>query len=104
MRALTFHLPEGIIYLDDNSLGQLGIDVEKRLVKTLRDEWGEMLITAWNEADWMQKPAILGDRIAKMLGAPDACREYGVSVDGYRGRNLFISRRFARRRFPSHLG
>jgi len=67
-----FHLPEGIIYLDGNSLGPLGVDVEKRLIKTLRDEWGEMLISAWNEASWMQKPAILGDRIAKMLGAPPA--------------------------------
>ncbi len=65
-----FHLPEGMVYLDGNSLGPLPIAAEKHLLNTLRNEWGELLIKGWNEAGWMNKPNQLGDRLAKMLGAP----------------------------------
>ncbi len=67
-----FHLPEGMVYLDGNSLGPLPIAAEKHLLNTLRNEWGELLIKGWNEAGWMNKPNQLGDRLAKMLGAPPA--------------------------------
>ena len=36
---------------------------------TLQDEWGEMLITGWNKAGWMQKPTDLGDRVGALIGA-----------------------------------
>ena len=35
----------------------------------MRDEWGEMLITGWNRAGWMEQPRQLGDRIARLIGA-----------------------------------
>jgi kynureninase len=65
-----FHLPDGVIYLDGNSLGPLPKAVAGRAAATIRDEWGEMLITAWNKASWMEQPRRVGDRIAGLIGAP----------------------------------
>jgi kynureninase len=64
-----FHLPAGMIYLDGNSLGPLPIAAVDRVERMMRDEWGEMLISAWNRADWVSQPARVGDRIARLIGA-----------------------------------
>ena len=64
-----FHLPKGIIYLDGNSLGPLPKKAQDRIKHTLNYEWGEMLVTAWNKAGWMDQPNKVGDRIAKLIGA-----------------------------------
>lgn len=68
-RAL-FHLPEGVIYLDGNSLGPLPLSAEARVGQVLREEWGNQLIRAWNDSDWMTLPSRVGDRIARLVGAP----------------------------------
>jgi kynureninase len=65
-----FDLPEGVIYLDGNSLGPLPRAVPERVEKTIRDEWGQMLITGWNKAGWMDLPARVGDRVGRLIGAP----------------------------------
>jgi kynureninase len=65
----AFHLPEGVIYLDGNSLGPLPRGAEARVARVVREEWGEMLITGWNRAGWMEQPARVGDRIARLIGA-----------------------------------
>jgi len=65
-----FHLPEGMIYLDGNSLGPLPCAAAARVARTVTEEWGEMLITGWNRAGWMDQPARIGDRIARLIGAP----------------------------------
>jgi kynureninase len=64
-----FHLPEGMIYLDGNSLGPLPRATAARVAKTVEAEWGDMLITGWNKAGWMDKPMRVGDRIARLIGA-----------------------------------
>ncbi|MGF1658956.1 MAG: kynureninase [Rubrimonas sp.] len=65
----AFHLPEGVIYLDGNSLGPL----PKRAAATLRDvverEWGESLIRGWTAHGWVDLPERLGDRIGRLIGA-----------------------------------
>ena len=66
-----FDLPEGVIYLDGNSLGPLPKSVPDRLQKIARDEWGAMLITAWNKAAWMDMPRRVGDRIGSLIGASE---------------------------------
>ncbi|KAF0674984.1 kynureninase [Profundibacterium mesophilum] len=65
-----FALPEGIIYLDGNSLGPLPRKAADRIAAAVTDEWGGMLITGWNKAGWMEMPARLGDRIGRLIGAP----------------------------------
>ncbi|MBE0554791.1 MAG: aminotransferase class V-fold PLP-dependent enzyme, partial [Rhodobacteraceae bacterium] len=68
-----FHLPEGITYLDGNSLGPLPAAAGARVADTIGREWGDMLITAWNRAGWMDKPMSVGNRIARLIGAePDS--------------------------------
>lgn len=64
-----FDLPEGVIYLDGNSLGPLPSAAPEAMEKTMRDQWGKMLITGWNKAGWMDQPARIGDRIARLIGA-----------------------------------
>jgi len=65
-----FHLPDGVIYLDGNSLGPLPLSVMQRLGNTVQDEWGGMLIRGWNQAGWMAQPTRLGDRIGRLIRAP----------------------------------
>ncbi len=67
-RAL-FDLPEGVIYLDGNSLGPLPVAAKARVARTVEQEWGQMLIRGWNAAGWMEMPRALGDRIARLIGA-----------------------------------
>jgi kynureninase len=69
-RRDLFDLPEGITYLDGNSLGPLPKSAVERARTTMAEEWGPMLITGWNKARWMDLPARLGDRIGRLIGAP----------------------------------
>jgi len=67
-----FSLPEGMIYLDGNSLGALPRGVHARVQQVVEDEWGQRLIGSWNTAGWMDLPAITGAKIARLIGArPD---------------------------------
>lgn len=68
LRAL-FTLPEGVIYLDGNSLGPLPKAAPQRIARAVREEWGEGLIRSWNTAGWFELPQRLGDRIATLVGA-----------------------------------
>ncbi|MCW2239710.1 kynureninase [Azospirillum canadense] len=65
-----FCIPDGVIYLDGNSLGPLPAAAERRVAHTLTEEWGRQLIRGWNTAGWMVQPRAVGDRIARLLGAP----------------------------------
>jgi len=65
----AFHLPEGVTYLDGNSLGPLPKTAIERVDAMLRDQWGEMLITGWNKAGWMEQPSRVGDRVGLLIGA-----------------------------------
>ncbi|MFM2193352.1 MAG: hypothetical protein RLZZ460_22 [Chloroflexota bacterium] len=63
-----FSLPEGVIYLDGNSLGALPVGLAERLDQVIRHEWGNRLIRSWNEANWYELPRHVGDRIAPLIG------------------------------------
>ncbi|WP_435259270.1 kynureninase [Thioclava sp. FR2] len=64
-----FVLPDGVIYLDGNSLGPLPKAAAERVQRTVTAEWGDMLIGGWNKAGWMEMPARLGNRIGRLIGA-----------------------------------
>lgn len=65
-----FHMPEGVIYLDGNSLGPLPHSAIERVTSLMTHQWGEMLIRGWNEAQWMAMPRRVGDRVGRLIGAP----------------------------------
>ena len=64
-----FSLPTGIIYLDGNSLGALPKATANRVAQVIAQEWGQGLIRSWNSAGWIDQPARLGDKIARLIGA-----------------------------------
>lgn len=69
-----FVLPEGVIYLDGNSLGALPKATAPRIARLLQEEWGEGLIRSWNEVPdggpgWVDLPARVGAKIAALIGA-----------------------------------
>ncbi len=64
-----FALPHGLIYLDGNSLGALPRRTPQRVADTVTREWGEGLIGSWNDAGWIDAPATLGAKIARLVGA-----------------------------------
>ena len=69
-RKHLFELPEGIVYLDGNSLGPLPKAVPERLRTVVDDEWARGLIRSWNSAGWMGLPDKVGDKIGRLIGAP----------------------------------
>ena len=69
----AFALPDGVIYLDGNSLGALPRNVGARVASAVEGEWGQGLIRSWNEAGWIDLPARVGARIAPLIGADPAC-------------------------------
>jgi len=64
-----FHIPEGLIYLDGNSLGVLPRATAARVQQVVTDEWGLGLIGSWNSAGWMALPERIGAKIAPLVGA-----------------------------------
>ncbi len=64
-----FVLPEGVIYLDGNSLGPLPRATVARQQELVAKEWGEGLIRSWNTHDWIGAPQRIGARIAPLIGA-----------------------------------
>lgn len=66
-----FHMPDGVFYLDGNSLGPLPKSATQRVQEMMTAQWGEQLIRGWNASGWMMQPRRLGDRIGKLIGAPE---------------------------------
>ncbi len=64
-----FHLRDGLIYLDGNSLGALPKATGHRLAEVIAGEWGEGLITSWLGAEWSTAPRRIGDKIGRLIGA-----------------------------------
>lgn len=64
-----FVLPDGLIYLDGNSLGPLPRATPARVMDVMAWEWGQGLIRSWNTAGWIDLAGRLGDKLARLLGA-----------------------------------
>ncbi len=94
-----FVLPEGVIYLDGNSLGALPVATAARLAEVTTREWGEGLIRSWNSHDWIGAPARVGAKIARLIGAAP----HEVAVADSTSVNLYkLIVAAARRQAPRH--
>lgn len=67
-----FNLPEGVIYLDGNSLGALPVTAAEAVRNAVERQWGCDLISSWNKHGWIGLPQKVGGKIARLVGAaPD---------------------------------
>ncbi len=107
-----FHLPDGMIYLDGNSLGPLPVGVNDTLSRAVTDQWGAHLIKGWNVDDWMGQPARVGNMVGRLIGAPDGSVTMGdtLSVKVYQALSAGLQMRPDRKvilsdsgNFPSDL-
>ncbi len=64
-----FTLPDGVIYLDGNSLGALPKATAGALARVVEQEWGEGLIRSWNDAGWFDMASRVSGKIAPLIGA-----------------------------------
>jgi kynureninase len=64
-----FDLPDGVIYLDGNSLGARPKAALARAQAVVAEEWGKDLIRSWNNAGWFDLPSRLGNKLAPLVGA-----------------------------------
>lgn len=70
-RKELFDIPDGVIYLDGNSLGPLPKTVRQHVEAVVSQEWGKKLIGAWNDCHWMEQPGRVGNKVARLIGAAD---------------------------------
>lgn len=75
-----FHLPDGMIYLDGNSLGPLPKSTPDAVANMLTQQWGDHLIKGWNEDDWMGQPARVGNMVGRLIGAPEGSVTMGDTL------------------------
>jgi kynureninase len=80
-----FVLPDGVVYLDGNSLGALPRRAEERVRAAVSRQWGDGLVRSWNEAGWIDLPARVAAKIAPLVGA----RPSEVAVADSTSVNLF---------------
>jgi kynureninase len=63
-----FTIPDGLIYLDGNSLGAQPT-VASAAASTVLQEWQTQLIGGWRDAGWWELPLSVGDKLGRILGA-----------------------------------
>lgn len=111
-RKEQFHLPGGIIYLDGNSLGPLPRNVTGHVSNMMENEWGQLLIKGWNQAQWMEQPVRVGNLVARLVGAEPGSIVMGdtLSIKVYQALSAALEMRPERRvilsdsgNFPSDL-
>ena len=105
-RKELFDLPQGVIYLDGNSLGPLPRGAIERVRHVIGEEWGRELIRAWNTADWISLPQHVGDRIARLIGAPQGSVATGdtLSIKVYQALAAALKLRPGRKAILSDSG
>jgi len=61
-----FILPEDKIYLDGNSLGILARNIINDINYTIKEEWGNNLISSWNKS-WIKLPRLISQKLASII-------------------------------------
>ncbi len=67
--AERFALPDGVTYLDGNSLGALPRTTGAAVANVIERQWGDDLITSWNRHGWIDTPRALAAKLAPLIGA-----------------------------------
>lgn len=102
----AFELPDGMIYLDGNSLGPLPKAVPARVADMLSREWGGQLIKGWNSCDWMDQPSRVGNKVGSLIGAPPGSVVMGdtLSIKVFQGLAAALNMRPDRKVILSDTG
>ena len=107
-----FAIPEGVIYLDGNSLGALPKATPGALADTTETQWGDDLIASWNKHGWIDWPTRIAAKLAPIVGAKptelliadstSVClfKLLAAAVRGRPGRKTILSQK---RNFPTDL-
>ena len=66
--STDFVIPDGVVYLDGNSLGAMPVQARDRGRRVVEEEWATGLIRSWNDADWVSLARRVGDRIGRLIG------------------------------------
>jgi kynureninase len=66
-----FSLPDGVIYLDGNSLGAMPRATPIRVAEVVESEWGRDLIRSWNINGWIDIQQRIGEKIGRLIGAQE---------------------------------
>lgn len=105
-RKSRFALPEGVIYLDGNSLGPLPRGAAARAETVIGQDWRNGLIRSWNDAGWMDLPRKVANRIAPLIGAPEGSIATGdtLSIKVYQALAAALAMRPDRRVILSDAG
>ncbi len=105
-RKDLFHLPEGMIYLDGNSLGPLPVSVPDAVSGMLKNEWATQLIKGWNTCQWMDQPRRVGDMVGRLIGAPASSVTMGdtLSIKVFQALDAALSLRPDRKVILSDTG
>ncbi len=64
-----FDLPDGVVYLDGNSLGALPRTTAAALQELVAQAWGRDLIKSWTQSGWTALASQIGACIAALIGA-----------------------------------
>ncbi|MEL7380060.1 MAG: kynureninase [Pseudomonadota bacterium] len=105
-RKDLFELPEGVIYLDGNSLGPLPRGTRELVGKTVSEGWGGHLIRGWNDDNWMAQPVTLARGIERLIGAAPGSTVLGdtLSIKVHQALSASLSLRPDRRVILSDTG
>ena len=75
-----FDIPEGMIYLNGNSLGPMPKAAPAAMSSFLLDEWRTELIRGWNTKNWFMQTNTLGDRVGHLIGAAEGSTVVGDTL------------------------
>lgn len=91
-----FTLPDGVVYLDGNSLGALPTGVAARIAQVITHEWGTELIQSWSSGTWWTAPERIGDKLSPLIGAAPGQTVVGDSTSVNLFKGLVGAARLAR--------
>lgn len=105
-KKMEFDIPDGLVYMNGNSLGPLPKAAVARVNAVVKEEWGKLLITGWNKAGWMAQSTDLGDRIGALVGAPKGSVMVGdtLTIKVYQALSAALEMRPERRVILSDSG